>query len=178
MKQGITLCALLLLVACSSVDVQLDYDNSYNFNQLHTFAWKTEGDKENTLVGKRVMSTATQELNQKGYRQVDAQNADFLMSYAYRSQEEIKSKGVSTGIGVGFGTGGVLSGVGVGLGSGRGRGYVPEALRIEVTERSSQNILWRGEAKEKMMESDPKQTNENFTKVVKAILSKFPPNKD
>ncbi len=178
MKLSITLCAFLLLVACSSVDVQLDYDNSYNFNQLRTFAWKTVGDKENTLVGKRVMSTATQELNQKGYRQVDAENADFLVSYAYRSQEQIKNKGVSTGVGVGFGTGGVLTGVGVGLGTGRGRGYIPEALSIEITERSSQNTLWRAVAEQEMMESDPEETNENFAKVVTAMMSKFPPQGD
>lgn len=173
-RLALILLAFLSLTSCSSIDVKLDYDNKYNFEQLKTFAWKTPKDKEHSLVGKRVMSTATQELTKKGYRQVDASSADFLVSYAYRSREEIKNKGVTTGVGLGFGTGG-LSGVGVGLGSGGGKGFIPEGLMIDITERSTQNLLWRGMAEEKMMNSDPKETNENFSKVVRAILSKFPP---
>ena len=96
-------CAAFLLAACAP---QVSYDTQYNravkFDELKTFAWQenrisytgARNAETRQRVDATIRSEVVTQLTRKGFTQVAAENADFLVSYHIVVTQELDSMAV------------------------------------------------------------------------------------
>jgi Domain of unknown function (DUF4136) len=98
--------ALFTLQACTSIDVQTDFDRSADFSKFHTFAFAARtdidrsGSPDNSLMRKRMESILARELESKGLQQVGIdQNPDLLVDYwvGIEGKQEVQKFGAVAG---------------------------------------------------------------------------------
>src|SRR5215472_14144158 len=81
MKLRLRIVAAVLLTAvfAAAQDVKTDYDRSFNFAQLHSFAVKIGTSWGNPLSEDRAKSAVAAQLTSKGWTQTDEAQADALV---------------------------------------------------------------------------------------------------
>ena len=92
----LTSIALLVLVGCSTIEVQTDYDERASFRQLKTYAWidrpiDAGGNPavNSPLVEKRIRNAIDSELLRRGYRKATTGDPDFLIAIHVVTQEKV-----------------------------------------------------------------------------------------
>jgi hypothetical protein len=158
----ITVAGALVLfasIAGLAMSVKSDYERNFDFNQLHTFAFRTDRDSNdplstNTLEVGRIQNALAAQLEANGFTQAMG-NPDFIVAFYSRSREETKVQGA--GFGPGFGRFGFGRGFGWGYGiPGRGRwrwGYGPDiwttnytkgCVMADIIDARTNELVWRG----------------------------------
>jgi hypothetical protein len=177
MKILLSLLAAAVLLGCSGVDVNRDYDTSVDFQALDSYGWRPPSPKAgasaNPISDDRIRAAVDASLAAKGFRKGD--DPDFLVDAAYTVDREYEDRVRSgVGVGVGTGSGGSFGGLSVGIGTG-GLDHEMETITIDVLDRSSK-LLWRGSTRKRLVKrEDPRQAAADMRKTVDAILKKFPP---
>ncbi len=172
---------LLLLTACSSLQVRTDYDTGYDFSTLKTYAWlEDQAPSEdirvnNSLIINRVVNAVNSVLQSKGYALADKGQADFYVTWFGGIENRIRQETIDTWYGhLGYGY--------------DNRGYWPGYIRtysyeyqqgtliIDFSDPRSKQLIWRGTG-EKYLEDDPtpEEITQNINQTVAAILERFPP---
>lgn len=175
---GSALVALACL-ACVTISVTSDWNPSADFSSLHSWAWLPEqrplsGDPrlDSQLLDARVRSAVEAELGARGFRQVEASEADFLVAY----QVALERKLVATTIDDYYG------GVGYRHWSRPGytQTYVHEfevgTLMLDVLHRRNKELIWRGTAQAEVVpDATPAEREARIREGVRRILERFPP---
>jgi hypothetical protein len=178
-----TLCITLIMMAlqaCSGIIVSQDYEQGYDFSKLKTFAWKPNdnheyGVKDNELLDKRITTAIQGNLIARNYAPAESGTADFYVSYNYNTEQKISSSNVSTGIAFGRSAYGGFGGIGIGTGTDI-RTYDQGTLLIDVTEVSSNKLVWRGISTQSVSEHHtPEELTEMVNETVEKMLLQFPP---
>lgn len=82
----------MLLVSCSSIAVQYDYDRQANFASLLTFNWMPQPAKilamQHPLMDNRIKDAVNNKLQAKGL-QMSSGNPDFLIAYHAGVQDRV-----------------------------------------------------------------------------------------
>lgn len=170
--------AILLIVSFTILGCQSppknDYDVDYDFSQLNSFSLIDVTNSDDPLTVQRVKQNITDALVNQGFTQTDSQ-ADFLVSFAFETEEKPKSSGLSIGLGTGsWGSGGgasVGTSIGVPLGSDNAKIHI---IQIDIIDPNQNKLIWRGTDKydfEEGGEHKAKKTAET----VFHILQQFPP---
>jgi hypothetical protein len=179
--------AAVVVLACTSPSSQYDYDQSVDFGKYRRWAWlprpqqQPSGDPriDNSLTRQRIESAVSRNLAAKGYEQVDAEAADFRVGYVVTVEKRLDSSGVSTSIGFGRYSGG--SGFGISIG-GPGtpiREYEEGTLLIDIRDKDSDDLLWRGSSTSRLDEATtPEESEQKINGIVGEILANFPPGKN
>ena len=88
----------LLSAACHSISLRSDYDPEADFQSLRSFAWQPPPKAlhphpfvDNSLLRKQVRSAVRAELRARGYREVAAEEADFLVTFHVTLQSKNRS---------------------------------------------------------------------------------------
>lgn len=171
---------LFVLQACSGIQVSQDYEQGYDFAKLETYAWKSNDDKEygivgNDLMDQRIRTAIVNHLSAKQYRQRDSGTPDFYISYHMSVEQIIRSSNVSGGFSVGGSSSGRYGRIGIGTG-GQVRTYDQGTLLIDVTDGSSNKLIWRGTSTQSVSEhSDPEKITQSVNETVEKTLLQFPP---
>ena len=177
----------LLSLACATVRVRTDYDQAVDFTPLRTYAWLDpplreesrdaggqSGDPftQNTLIDKRVRGEVETWFGAHGYRAAaEGEEPDFLVRYEVVSQPVTRDSPVYvTG---GFGRYGYGYGVGSGVGYSQSDTYQEGTLILDVIDPGTQQLSWRGYGTSQSR--DPHLSDERLSKMVAAVLAKFPP---
>lgn len=174
------LAALVMLTACSGIEVSQDYDTEMTFPRLQTYAWKNQlVDKhddvraDNPLLHKRFRQNIDRVLEEKGFFQ--RVPADFLVDYSYSITTRLESEPLSTGFGFGIGSHRRYGGFGIQTGSDI-RQYDIGILVIDIYDAETQDMLWRGRGSEIVSRHPtPQQNSEMARLLVEAVLAQFPP---
>src|SRR3984893_10509735 len=122
----LTIAGALIMVAVSAafgMSVKSDYEKSFDFAQLHTFAFKTDRASNdplstNTLEAGRIQSALAAQLEANGFTQATG-NPDFIVAFYSRTKEKTQvqtTAGFGPGPGAGFGRFGYGRGFGWGYG--------------------------------------------------------------
>src|SRR5215210_1555231 len=186
-----TVAGALLLVAVTAafgMSVKSDYEKSFDFRQLHTFAFKTDraGDdplSTNTLEAGRIQNALAAQLEANGFSQ-SAQNPDFVVAFYSRTQQktQVQSTGFGPGIGPGFGFGrGFGWGYGIPYRARWRRGYGPDiwtttytqgCVMADVIDARTNDLVWRGAVKDKVngIGQSEKQADQAARDLVKQFL--------
>ncbi|MBQ4833212.1 DUF4136 domain-containing protein [Pseudoalteromonas sp. MMG010] len=182
MKNILIVALLMLLTACSQT-ADWDYDKSVKFSNYKTFAWiedasltKSSSNYQiNELMEKRVRNAIyTQLTEQHNMTMVDATQADVLINYHASVDKELDIDTINTGYHArwnywGFGYQKETS----------AREYEVGTLVIDVVDRVSNQLIWRGAKEGRLKKKQkPEQREASVNKTVEAILSNFPPKDD
>jgi len=171
---------LTMLQACSGVRVSQDYEQGYNFLVLKTFSWKENknheyGFKNNELVDTRIRAAIVNQFGMQQYTYIDSGVPDFYISYHFSIEQKISTQQVSGGVSMGRGSFGRYGSVGISTGT-QVDAYDQGTLLIDVTDASSNKLIWRGISTQMVSEhSSPEKSTKQINETVKKLLAQFPP---
>jgi hypothetical protein len=172
---------LLITAGCATVRVNQDYDPATDFSVYRAFAWKSSAQAktgdiriDNPLLDARIREAVERSLAAKGHRKEDQSVADYLVSYSLTVQSKIASSPVTIGTGFGIGGGGSFGSIGVGTPV--VDSYEEGALVIDLYDKESGQLLWRGSGTRRLRgQADPVQKTQDINTLVKKILAQYPP---
>ena len=182
-KTKVTITALLLIAlsACTGIPASQDYEQGFDFSGLKTFAWEPNEDNawgvasSNQLVDRRIRNAIETTLTSRQFSQVDAAQADFLISYNVVVDQRIRSSNLSGGVAVGRSSVGRHGSIGISTGS-TIQTYEQGTLYIDVVDVASDKLVWRGVSSQALPDlSDPQRLTDHVNATVAAILEQFPP---
>lgn len=163
----------LLFVGCSTLDVNVDYDESYDFKSAKSFALDNSMNKSNnTLFGSRVVNALENELKSKNYQKVSKEEADLILVF-HASAKDKSDTQMSYGLSGyrGFGYGGMM------MSSTHTYEYTEGTLVIDALSQKTKKVVWRGVGVKELREKEtPAQRTEAVNAAVKKIMAKFPIN--
>lgn len=170
--------AVFMSLACSSVQVSQDYDQSFDFSALETFAWYPGefGLADNDLIDRRIRDAIVAKLAARNFTLTD-ETPDFYVSYDLTVEQRVSTNNVSTGISVGRSTGGRYTSIGFGTGN-QVRTFDEGTLSIDVVDPPADRLVWRGIATQPAStHTDPQRSTREINEAVEKMLAQFPPGK-
>jgi hypothetical protein len=180
---NIAIFSLFILAGCSTMSVQTDYETTYDFSTLKTYAWldSKEPSKDirinNSLIINRVVNAVDSSLQSRGYTLVDKDEADFYVNWFGGLENKMRVETINTyygDMGYGYRDWGYRS---------RWPGsrtytyeYQQGTLIIDIADSKSKQLIWRGTGKEYFEEKEtPEQITADIKQAVDTILNQFPP---
>ena len=176
--------AVIALSACNSIPVSQDFEQGFDYSNLKSFAWRSNEDDswglpENEIVDRRIRNAITDRLATNQFSQVEAESADFLVSYNVVVEQRVENRNVTGSISVGRSTRGssLNRSASIGLSTGsRPRVYERGTMLIDIHDVASGKLVWRGVSAQALPDlSDPQRLTAHINETVEAILAQFPP---
>ena len=165
----------LLFVGCSTLDVSVDYDDSFNFKSAKTFAVvKNNEMADNTLLNDRIISAIKNDLKLKNYKESAVESTDLIIVFYTKVEDKSQvstsySGGGYRGYGFGYGYGGGM------MASTHTYEYEEGTLVIDALNPKTKKIVWRAiGVKELSHKENPQERTEAVNAAVKKIMEKFP----
>ena len=179
---------LFAITAAFGMSVKSDYQKTYDFSRLRTFAFKTDRAtndplNSNTIEAGRIQSALATQLEANGFT-LATQDPDFIVAFYATTKQKtsVESTGFGPGIGGGFGYGRGF-GWGYGIpGAGRWRwGYWPDiwttnytqgCVMADVIDPKTNELVWRGAVKDTVngIGQSEKQSNQAAKDLVNNFL--------
>jgi hypothetical protein len=177
---SILLGLLVLVSACTSVQVSQDYDTNFTFGTTNTFGWhaklqheSSDFQKPDELLAKRFKEAIENVLTNQGFKLNE--RPTFLVSYAFSIISKLQVDPSYSAFGYGFGRYGYSRGFGINTGNSI-RQYDQGKLVINIHSATTNQLVWKGTGTREMStHSNPTQITRNVYEMVEAILAQFPP---
>jgi uncharacterized protein DUF4136 len=174
-----SLCALFLclaLTACSTIEVNQDWDPSASFTGLHTWAWQSatptltgNARLDDPMLHGRIQSAIEKSLAEKGFTNA-AGKPDVLVAYHVALDQKLDARTIYTGYGPyrgWYGVGGAQTVVDT---------YDVGTLLIDFVSPDSNTVIWRGSGQSRIQElKTPEERQARIQDAVDRILKQFPP---
>jgi hypothetical protein len=179
----VTLAGAMVLIAVTAafgVSVKSDFEKSFDFSGLRTFAFKTDRASNdplstNTIEAGRIQSALTAQLEANGFTQSD-QNPDFIVAFYARSKEKTQVQSTGFGYGAGFGWGYGIPfrgrwrwGMGPDIWTST---YTQGSVMVDIIDPKNNELVWRGVAKDTIngIGQSEKQANQAAKDLVKRYM--------
>jgi hypothetical protein len=176
---------LFAITAAFGMSVKSDYEKTYDFSRLRTYAFKTDRASNdplntNTIEANRIQNALAAQLDANGFSQA-TQDPDFIVAF-YATTKQKTSVQSTGGFGGGFGYGRGF-GWGYGIpGGGRWRyGFGPDiwttnytqgCVMADVIDPKTNELVWRGAVTDTVngIGQSEKQANQAAKDLVKTFL--------
>ena len=188
------LIVLLCSFSCSTpVEYDTDYQTSFDFSILHSYAWHTDEALKshrvkNDIIDQRIVQAIENTLNQKGFK-LASPPVDFYVNYGVTKEDKVDIRTYNTYAGYAPGFryhpwgAGIYPTVGYGYNmtltepETRVVQYVQGTLVIDIVKADTNQIVWRGTAAGKLGQDSltAQERDALINDVVKNVLSEFPP---
>ena len=174
MKKRFAIVAVGLVAgACSGISTTADWDETYDFSAVSTYAWMDQGLEGGVseIMLRRMYRAVDDDLAAKGFSKADPATADVL--FAYHTGTQDRQQYDTYGYGAGGWWGGYWGG---GMTTTSVRTYTEGTLILDVVDRGQNELIWRGSASKTIdqMES-PEQRVKNIQDGVAKLMKDFPP---
>ena len=162
--------AALSVSACSSKNVNIDFDDSYSFAGKSTYAWlerAPERPESGDQVDRRVRRSVDTNLADRGFRLVPIEQAELIVAYqaSAADQRVYDTYGYGTGRWTGYEDTTTTE-----------RVYTEGSLTIDIFDADKKELIWRGNAVETIDPgASPDDRDELVGKAVSDLFDKFPP---
>ena len=162
--------ATLSVSACSSKNVNIDFDDSYSFAGKSTYAWletAPERPASGDQVERRVRRSVDANLADRGFRLVPIEQAELIVAYqtSATDQRVYDTYGYGTGRWSGYEST-----------TSTERVYTEGSLTIDIFDAEKKELIWRGNAVETVDPSaSPNERDELVAKAVADMFDGFPP---
>ena len=165
MRKPIWMAVLLavLPLAALAQEVSVNYDKTYDFSKIKTFAIQQGSEAKDPFLAKHFVNAVTQGLAAKGWTQAEAA-ADATVVLHGQSQDRKKLEGYSTG---GWRWGG-------GMGSAQLTDYKVGSIVVDIFDTKTKTLLFRGIATDEKSDK-PEKNEKKIDKAVSKMLKDFPP---
>ncbi len=158
---------------CSTLKVNSDYNPSFDFSKLKTFAivYYKQG---NSPMQQRIVEALTHEFKAKGYVPAPEDKADFLVVFHtnIKNKRQVVTDYQRVGLyPYGFGNYAMVP-------IQREYEYKEGKIIVDALDPKTRNIFWRGIATDRLQSfKDPQERMEYALQVAKELLKTFPPAK-
>ena len=162
--------AALSVSACSSKNVNIDFDDSYSFAGKSTYAWlerAPERPESGDQLDRRVRRSVDTNLADRGFRLVPIEQAELIVAYqaSAADQQVYDTYGYGTGRWTGYEDTTTTE-----------RVYTEGSLTIDIFDADKKELIWRGNAVETIDPgASPDERDELVGKAVSDLFDKFPP---
>ncbi len=168
-------CIFFSLIAILTLDgmaawaqkVNVDWDQTANFQGYGTYAWAKGTPAKNPLMDERIVAAVDKDLAAKGLRKVDAGTSPDLL-VVYHAAVSSKTQLDTTNMGAYRWSGGssttTVKEIPVG------------ELIVDIGDPKTQKMLWRGTATDTLSDN-PQKVADKIDKSVDDMFKKFPPPK-
>ena len=158
-----------IFIGCSTLEVQNDYDDKYNFSTVKSFVVKhnvKEG--ENTLLNDRITNSLEKVLIAKGYQKT--QNAELIFVYHYNIKDKVDIRTDYQMVGIRrYGYGGAM------VATTNSYDYKEGTIIIDALDNKTKKIVWRSVGVlEVEQQKTPKERQEYVYKIISKVMEKFP----
>ncbi|WP_028695585.1 DUF4136 domain-containing protein [Pseudomonas cremoricolorata] len=184
MRRLAVLSFTLLLAACSSNNVQQDYDASRDFAGYRSWAWQEPAMHyrpddpriKSDLTEQRIRQAVAEQLDQRGLRPVQGNARADVKAQAYLIVED-RQREITTNYGGGWG--GYWGGYWGGpmYNETRSVDYKVATIQVDLFDGRDGKLVWRGSA-EQMMNSyppTPQERTQAIQKTVTQLMANYPP---
>jgi hypothetical protein len=174
----ISFAAMVLLFMAGvtfSQDVSTDYDKSYNFSQLKTFAVKVGTSWGNPLSEARVVSEIESGLTKKGWTKADEATADAIVMLHGATEQKKDLNTFYSGYG-GWGYGGWYGG-GMSTAHTTVNEYRVGTLVTDIFDAKTKKLVFRGVATDELSDK-PEKNEKKIKKATEKMFKKFPPGSE
>lgn len=170
MFRFILLFLLIVMVGCSSKNVEIDFDPEFKTDALMTFSVFHKTDDYNALNNERIIGAIIDEMEKKGYVNTAENVADFHITFISSIQKDVPS---NVGIGLGLGT--FSSGLGLSLGTVSAFSSDQGTIFISMIDPKTQKIFWYAKFTKKIDDFEsPQERTKYFNELVSTMLRDFP----
>ncbi len=166
-----SLILLFLVLSCTSVRVNYDYDKDIDFSSYTTYNYFSDMQSGlSQLDEKRLVRILDSTLKTRGYRLVE--EPDFFINIL--SNEFQSAPNSSVGVGIGGGGRNVGGGISVGLPV--GNPGIQRSIQFDFVDAQRDALFWQATAESGYRENaSPSVRESNLRALVKKVFSKFPP---
>ena len=171
MKYFITFIVGLFMIGCSTLQVQHDYDENYDFTKVKTFSVvHNVKEGENTLLNDRITSALQDVLNQKGYAYVDQDSADLIVVYHYGAKDKVDLQTDYQMVGIRrYGFGGTM------IATTTAYEYTEGTIVIDAYDTTKHKIVWRAVGTlEVEHQKTPQERKAYVHKIISEVMQAFP----
>lgn len=160
----------VVLTGCpSGAKVSVDYNHNTNFSQYKTFAF-ADVKTDNPFFEQRIEDEVTKDLQAKGLRRVDSQgDLEITAVGAVHNRKEYQTFYNNPGFGYYW-----WGGFGPGYSTTRTIHYKVGTLVLDMYDRQSKHLVWRGTAANGVGNS-PEQNTGRLDEAIDKMLKNFPP---
>ena len=152
------------------MNVKTDYDRSFDFGRLKTFAFseqkRPDGNllQRNTLVDNRIRDALKRELEVRGFRYQPDGQADFVIAYYAREREQAEGEPLGYGMPYRW-----RWGWGPRVWT---RYYTQGSVIVDCIEPTSNQLIWRGRVTDTIngLDQSEKQINKGAKELVKHFV--------
>jgi hypothetical protein len=165
LRIGLFTTVILTALLLPAQDVKTDYDHSYNFAHLKTFAVKIGTSWGNPLTEQRVKDAVTQQLTAKGWTPADESTADAIVIIHGATKTNKSLDTFYSGGGWGWGGGMSSTTVNtVNVGSGV----------VDIFDAKTKKLVFRGTATDTLSDK-PEKNEKKIEKAMDKMFKDFPP---
>ena len=170
----ITASALMLPALAAAQDVKIDLDKAYDFSGSKTYAISIGTTWGNDLSQRRVLAEIDQEIASKGWKKVDAGQADIAVVLHGATQTKRNVNTFYSGMG---GYGYRYGGFG-GTGSAQTvvNEYAVGTVVVDMFDTKTKNLVFRGTAEDEISDNAEKNAK-RLEKASTKLFKNFPPTK-
>ena len=191
MRTALSLFVVLSISACATtLKSSVDVADHAEFGELKTYAWITDQpffasnaaspEVINPLNEQRIRTAVEQQLQNKGYRQVSIDQADFVVAFTLGARDRVRVQQYYNNFGYNYhgyhrgfsrfgrfgrGFGGFGSSVSV-------RTFTEGTLVVDIFENAENEAIWHGSATKRL--SRDNGTRELIDEAVMTLLAEFP----
>ena len=160
----------ILLTGCSTLDVSVDYDDTYSFENASKIIVVHENKVgENTLYSDRVIDALNTSLESKKYKKVvEPSTADLIFVFYTDVKDKAQINTDYYAMGMRYRFGGMMATTST-------YEYVEGTIIIDALEPKTNKIVWRGIGTKELNENKtPQEKTESINKAIHKIMEKFP----
>lgn len=153
-------------VSASAQSIRTDYDRSYNFSKLKTFAFREQRREANSplvanpLVDERIRRDIETQLSASGYQKDTTGRPDFVIAYYVSAAERTRLKDNSM-----YGAFGRLRRLDI-----QQESFVQGTLIVDFVDHSTNKLVWRGYASGN---ADPKKSEKHLFEAIEKLVKEF-----
>jgi len=171
----IALCMVLILMlsACSSIQVNYDYEKTADFETYKTYDYYSDMNTGlSELDTRRFLNAMDTALQSRGYTL--SATPDFLIDIKSSEYQDVQSNNVGVGVG---GTGSNVGG-GISLGIPIGMNKLNRELIIDFVDENKNGLFWQAVTQSNYNpNASPEKREAQFQAIVAKVLEGFPPEK-
>lgn len=171
MRYLLSIVLVFVLVSCSSVRVNYDYDRTVDFSSYSTYNYFADMQTGlSQLDERRLLHAVDSTLKARGYRLAEEPEIFInIMSDEYRSAPK-------NNVGVGIGGTGRNVGGGISVGLPLGGLNLQRSIQIDLVDSQRDALVWQAVAESGLRDNaSPSVREQQLQAVVKKVFSKFPP---
>src|SRR5512143_3544782 len=179
MNRGVwfAVAVLIVVIGCSPLTVNYDYDTAADFTAMKTFSWMppTGNAVGDELLVKRIRSAVNVQLQGKGRTEVP-ENPNFLIAMQLSGKTTYGgSTAVGASVGIPVGRAGTIN---VGGAKSKPTEKTEGTLVLDFLDAKTQSLVWRSTATAAVKPKvSPEEQQARINEVIASMLAQFPPKK-